>query len=204
VQKKARPVTQLIQQLSAQRPAGQVDGRSAVTLTLTGEAAVSSVSTTLMLPSKARLVEGSARLDGQPATQLEAADGMAILRLGQQTGAWTHTLQFELDAAPADAKLAAMTRFVPPGQQGVNLPKVEAAWNGVAAEARAACDQAGGQTRTRPARAAQPQRRSGRAAQFRRHGTECRAQRRLVDLARGGHQGRRQHVRTGHHGRQRR
>ena len=134
VQKKAQPVTQLTQQLAAQCPAG---GRASVTLTLSGEAAVNSVSTTLMLPPGARLAEGSARLDGQPATQLEAADGMAILRLGPQIGAWTHALQFELDAAPADAKLAAMTRFTAPGQPGVNLPKVDAACNSAAIETRA-------------------------------------------------------------------
>jgi uncharacterized repeat protein (TIGR01451 family) len=134
VKKKIAPVANLTQTLSA-RHAGEW---IAATLTLTGDAAVNSVSSSLMLPLNAKLVDGSARLDGEPATQLESTDGVAILRLGQQTGAWKHTLTFELDAAPADASLVAMTRFVPPGQQGINLPKVEAAWDQAAAETSAA------------------------------------------------------------------
>lgn len=133
VQKKIAPVANLTQKLSALHTGERV----AATLTLTGDAAVNSVSSSLMLPPNAKLVDGSARLDGEPATQLESVDGVAILRLGQQTGAWKHMLTFELDAAPADARLVAMTRFVPPGQQGINLPKVEAAWDQAATETSA-------------------------------------------------------------------
>ncbi|MEQ1661546.1 MAG: hypothetical protein ABL877_02495 [Thiobacillus sp.] len=133
VQKKAQPITHVTQQLSAQRVGDLV----LATLTLTGDAAVSSVSATLMLPASAKLVDASPRLNQQPTTQLEASEGLAILRLGAQTGRWTHTLQFELDAAPTDAALIAMTRFVPPSQQGINLPQAEARWNNAPTETRA-------------------------------------------------------------------
>lgn len=134
VQKKTQPTAYLKQQLSAQHRVGE---RVQATFTLTGDAAVSSVSATLMLPAAAKLVDGSARLDGQPTEQMEIADGMTILRLGAQTGRWTHTLQFELDAASTDAKLVAMTRFVPPTQQGISLPPVEAGWNQAQTETQA-------------------------------------------------------------------
>lgn len=136
VRKKAPETVRLTQQLAASRDQGSVQ----VILALEGGAAVNSLSATLMLPPDARLVAGSARLNGAATDKLESADGMLILRTGQQTGAWRDTLTFEL-AAPAGAalKLASMVRFVPPGQQGINLPpaQVELAATPGRAEAQA-------------------------------------------------------------------
>ena len=125
VQKKAPVVYQLTQQLSATRSSGA----AVATLTLSGEAAVHSVSATLLLPAGSTVVAGSARLDGQPTDALELSDGVAVLRLGAQTGRWTHTLMLNLDTPAEAGALVSMVRFVPPGQQGINLPKVTAAWD---------------------------------------------------------------------------
>jgi uncharacterized repeat protein (TIGR01451 family) len=124
VQKKTPEAVRLTQQLSASREQDKVR----VTLVLEGGATVNSLSATLMLPDAARLVAGSARLNGAATDKLDGADGMLILRTGKHEGTWRDTLTLELAAPTSEVlKLVSMVRFVPPDQQGVNLPKAEVA-----------------------------------------------------------------------------
>jgi len=121
VQKKVPVALPITQTLTASR----ADGKIALTLAIEGGATVNSLSATVLLPVGAQLVAGSARLNGAATDQLEAADGMLILRGGKHAGAWRDTLTLELSAAAGASKIASSVRFVAPDQPGISLPMAE-------------------------------------------------------------------------------
>ena len=92
----------------------QVQG-SAVSLRLAAPVSNEVLNATFMLPPGAKVVEGSVRLDAQPFTQTELADGVLIARLGAQSGRWQRLLSFELEPAPA-ADMALLMQLQPIGQ----------------------------------------------------------------------------------------
>jgi len=131
VQKKAPRELHVTQRVSA----SQKGDRAKLKLVLRGDGPVNQATTTLMLPAGATPVAGSARLDGAPSDALESGDGFLTLRLPAQQGAWSRTLELDLQVSgKGDLKLVAMTRFAAAGQQGIALPRAEIRLNGKPAE----------------------------------------------------------------------
>ena len=122
VQKKVPLALPITQTLTASR----ADGKITLTLVMEGGATINSLSATVLLPGSAKLVADSARLNGAATDQLEAADGILILRSGKHEGAWRDILTLELTAPATDAtKLTSAVRFVAPDQPGISLPMAE-------------------------------------------------------------------------------
>jgi uncharacterized repeat protein (TIGR01451 family) len=119
VQKKALVAAKVEQQLSATREGNRV----AVSLIILGSGDVNSVAATMIAPGK--LVAGSVQLNGKTA-ELEDMDGMLVLRVPARKGTWIDKLNFVMELGDSKTeKVASMLRFVPPEQQGINLPKAE-------------------------------------------------------------------------------
>lgn len=133
VQKKVAKEMRLTQHLTAQRDGGRVH----IKLHVRGDGDVRRVSSTLLLPEGVQYVAGSMLQDGKASEALEQGDGILILRLDAQDGAWEHSFTLDLDAA-ADTplKLAALARFnAPTSNQGINLPRAALTLEGAAAAA---------------------------------------------------------------------
>ena len=86
-----------------------------VNVRLAAPVASESVVATVMLPSNAKVVPGSVKLDGQAFAQAEAGDGVLVARLGAQLANWNRLLSFELEAAPS-ADMALSVQIQPNGQ----------------------------------------------------------------------------------------
>jgi fimbrial isopeptide formation D2 family protein len=133
VQKKAVKETRLYHHLSALREGERIH----VKVQLRGESAVRRASSTLILPEGVQLVDGSQQLDGQATDALEKGDGLLIMRLDAQQGAWEHSFTLDLQTASSDpVKLAALARFnAPTTNQGINVPRALIEVAGSAADA---------------------------------------------------------------------
>ncbi|MDD5057075.1 MAG: isopeptide-forming domain-containing fimbrial protein [Sideroxydans sp.] len=133
VQKKAVREMRLTQHLTAQREGDLIH----VKVQLRGESDVRRVSSTFILPEGVQLVDGSQQLDGNATDALEKSDGILIMRLGAQQGAWDHAFTLDLQTTVTEPiKLAALARFnAPTTNQGINLPRTQVAVENATAEA---------------------------------------------------------------------